>query len=207
MNYLRRFSLLVFLLCISVLYFPLNHFLSSGYNLKTPLDAYIPLVPIFAVPYLLFIPYWIGAFLFFAWRMEDRIFRALMIGSISAVAIANLVYLLFPTYTDRPLISIRGWDSELLSLIYSHDNVFNAFPSGHVLYTTIIALFGSVWRPTFKFPLYGSVVLVILGTLLTGQHHLVDPIGGVALGLLAYWFGMWMEYGIEGMRRTIVVHT
>jgi membrane-associated phospholipid phosphatase len=206
MKYFRRFSLLVFLLCISALYFPLNQFLTHGYNLKTPLDIYIPLVPIFAVPYLLFIPYWIGAFLFFAWKMHDRVFRALMIGSIGAVAIATLVYFLFPTYTDRPSISITDWDSELLNMIYSHDNVFNAFPSGHVLYTTIIALFGITWHPKLKFAYCGSVVLVILGTLLTGQHHLVDPIGGFALGLLAYRFGIWTEYGRKGIRRTLVIN-
>lgn len=158
MNYFRRFFLLIFLLCISVLYFPLNQFLTHGHNLKTPLDIYIPLVPIFAVPYLLFVPYWIGAFLFFAWKMHDRVFRALMIGSIGAVD------------------------------------------------TTIIALFGITWRPKLKFVFYGSVLLVILGTLLTGQHHLVDPIGGFALGLLAHRFGIWMEYGTDGIRRTLVIN-
>jgi hypothetical protein len=107
MNYIRRLPLLASLLGVSSLYFPLNQLLTSVHNLKTALDAYIPVVPIFVIPYLFFIPYWIVAFLYFASKMDDRLFRALMIGSISAVAIASLVYVLFPTYTDRPMISIH----------------------------------------------------------------------------------------------------
>lgn len=191
MKLLKRLALLIVVLLISALYFPLNQFLTQGYNLKTALDAYIPIVPVFAVPYLLFIPYWIAAFLFAAWKMNDRMFRAFMIGSITAIIIATLTYTLFPTYTDRPTINTGGWSAGLLNLIYSHDKVFNAFPSGHVLYTTLIALFGITWRPNWHHVLNGSVVLVILATLLTGQHHLVDPIGGMALGWTGYRFGLW----------------
>jgi hypothetical protein len=49
----------------------------------------------------------------------------------------------------------------------------------------------------------GQPFTFLNGTLLTGQHHLVDPIGGVGLAFLAYDFGMWMEYGTE---RTDIPH-
>ena len=42
-------------------------------------------------------------------------------------------------------------------------------------------------------------MLVILATLFTGQHHLVDPIGEIGLAYLAYRFGMCMEYGTESI--------
>lgn len=197
----RRFSLLMLLFLISILYFPLNQFLTSGYNLKTTLDAYIPIVPEFVIPYLLFLPFWLAAFLAAAWKMNDRLFRALMIGSISTVTIATLTYFLFPTYTARPLVEAEGWAANLLNFIYGNDNVFNAFPSGHVLYTTLIALFGVTWLPKWSPVFIWSIVLVVLSTLLTGQHHLVDPIGGLALGWGGYRFGLWAEYGRAGMRR------
>jgi membrane-associated phospholipid phosphatase len=205
MTFAKRFSLLMLMLLISALYIPLNHFMTSGYNLKTTLDAYIPLVPVFAVPYLLFLPFWIIAFLIAAWKMNDRLFRALMTGSISASTLAILTFFLFPTYTERPQIDSGGWAASLLSLIYSCDNVFNAFPSAHVLYTTLIALFGSTWRPNWSLILSGSVVLVILATLLTGQHHLVDLLGGFALGWACYRFGLWAEYGLAGTRKRLSV--
>ncbi len=191
------------MLLISALYVPLNKLLTHGYNLKTALDAYIPLVPAFAIPYLLFLPYWVVAFLIAAWKMDDRMFRAFMVGSISAVGIATLVYFVFPTYTARRPVDTRQWGASLLKLIYNNDNVFNAFPSGHVLYTTLIALFGSTWRPNWNSVLNGSVVLVVLATLLTGQHHLVDPVGGIALGWGGYRFGLWAEYGWEEMRKLL----
>ncbi len=203
MKITKRFLWLLLLLFISFIYFPLNQSLTHGYNLKTALDAYIPLVPVFVIPYLLFLPYWIIAFVFAAWKMNDRLFRALMIGSISAITIAILTYILFPTYTDRPLINGSGWSASLLNLIYSSDNVFNAFPSGHVLYTILIALFGATWRPNWTLILNGSVVLVIFATLLTGQHHLLDPLGGLALGWGSYRFGLWAEYGLDGMYKLL----
>lgn len=203
MKFIKRFFWLLLLLFISSLYFPLNQFLTHGYNLKTVLDAYIPLVPVFVIPYLLFLPYWVIAFIFAAWKMNDRLFHAFMIGSISAIAAATLTYILFPTYTDRPLINVSGWSASLLNLIYSNDNVFNAFPSGHVLYTTLIALFGATWRPNWTSALNGSVILVILATLLTGQHHLLDPLGGLVLGWGSYRFGLWAEYGLDGMYKLL----
>jgi membrane-associated phospholipid phosphatase len=205
MKFSKRLSLLMVMLIISALYFPINQLLTNGYNLKTALDAYIPLIPAFAIPYLLFLPFWVVAFLFAAWKMNDRLFRAFMVGSISATAIATLIYVLFPTYTARPEIDSSGWGASLLNFIYSKDDVFNAFPSEHVLYTTLIALYGATWRPDWSIPLNGSVILVILATLFTGQHHLVDPIGGLALGWGSYRFGLWAEYGWVEMRKLLSV--
>ena len=191
----KRLSLLTLLLLISMLYFPLNRLLTDGYNLKIALDEFVPIVPEFIIPYMLFLPFWVIAFLLAAWKMDDRLFRAFMLGSIAATTVATAIYFAFPTYTERPLIEVSGWASGLLQTLYSNDGLFNAFPSGHVLFTTLIAFFGAAWQPRWSLWLHGSVVLVILSTLLTGQHHLLDPIGGMALGWGGYRFGLWVEYG------------
>lgn len=193
MRFKNRFLWLLLLLIASSLYFPLNQLLTNGYNLKTAFDVYIPVLPMFALPYLLFVPFWVVAFLFAAWKMNDQLFGAFMIASVSGAVIAALVYFVFPTYTARPQIDTSGWDAKLLNLIYANDNVFNAFPSGHVLYTTLIALFGIAWYPNWSWALNGSIVLVIVSTLFTGQHHLVDPLGGLALAWGSYHFGLWAE--------------
>jgi hypothetical protein len=41
------------------------------------------------------------------------------------------------------------------------------------------------------------VALVILTTLLTVQHHLIDPVGGLTLGWAGIRFGLWAEYGMK----------
>lgn len=136
----KRFSLLALFFLISMLYFPLNRLLTDGYNLKTVLDEYIPIVPEFIIPYVLFLPFWVAALLLAAWKMNDGLFRAFMVGSIAATAIATATYFVLPTYTERPLIETSGWASGLLQALYSNDNVFNAFPSGHVLSAAITTL-------------------------------------------------------------------
>lgn len=193
MNRSARLALLLLVGLAACLYFPLNRLLSGGYNLQLPLDAWVPVLPVFAVPYLLCLPYWLIFFVVAAWRMEDGVFRPFMLGSLFAILVATAFYIFLPTYTDRPLLAGDGWAMDLLRQIYANDQAYNAFPSGHVLFTTLIALFGADWRPGWGRPLAASVVLVILSTLFTGQHHLVDPLGGLVLAWGGHRFGLWAE--------------
>jgi membrane-associated phospholipid phosphatase len=193
MTYSKRFTLMAAAFAVFCLYFPVNQIMSGGYNLKTTLDAFIPIIPVFAIPYLLCFPFWVASFVYAAWKMEISLYRSFIIGSIAAISIATLFFIFLPTYTDRPLLTGNSWAVSLLHTIYNHDNVNNAFPSNHVLITTLIALFGARWKPRLTGILGGTVILVILSTLFTGQHHLVDPLGGLALGWCGYQFGLWME--------------
>jgi membrane-associated phospholipid phosphatase len=193
MSYSKRFLLVFIVLLVSCLYFPLNRYLSGGHDLKTSLDAYIPIVPIFAVPYLLFLPFWGAVFFFAAYKMDDSLFRSFIIGSITAILTATLVYMVFPTYMDRRAVFGNGWTSNLLRTIYAHDDAYNAFPSGHVLNTTLIGLFGIRWNRRMSWFWQGMIGLVLLSTLLTGQHHLADLLGGLVLGWAGFQFGLWVE--------------
>jgi membrane-associated phospholipid phosphatase len=193
-NITKRFAWLLLIMAVLCLYFPINQTMTGGYNLKTALDAYVPVVPIFAVPYLIFLPFWVAFFVVAAWKMNDGLFRSFILGSTAAITLATLIYIVFPTYTERPLVTGNSWAAQLLQAIYANDNVYNAFPSGHVLITTLIALFGARWYPELRKVWIGSVVLVVLATLFTGQHHLLDPLGGLGLGWSGYQFGLWMEW-------------
>ena len=193
MSYSKRFRFALLVLLAMCLYFPLNRFMSGGYNLKTNLDMYIPVVPVFAIPYLLCLPFWGVALFYAACRMEDSLYRSFIIGSTAAILSAALIYASFPTYTNRPVVFGSGSASTLLKRIYANDAVYNAFPSGHVLITTLIGLFGTRWNRRMGWAWGGMIGMVILSTLLTGQHHLVDPLGGLALGWGGFQFGLWVE--------------
>ena len=187
----KRWAGALLVLLVACLYFPLNRLLTSGYNLQTALDAYIPIVPLFVVPYLLCLPYWLLALGVAAWKMDDALYRASIFGALAAIGTATLIYAAFPTYTDRPLIGADGWAARLLAQVYSNDQAFNAFPSGHVLFTTLISLFAARWKPGLRWGMAAITAVVVLATLFTGQHHLVDPLGGLALGWAGYRFGLW----------------
>jgi membrane-associated phospholipid phosphatase len=197
MSYLKRFSLALLVLLAACLYFPLNQLMSGGYNFKTSWDAYIPIVPIFTVPYLLCLPFWGAALFYAAWKMEDKLYRSFIIGSTGAIFTAALVYMVFPTYIDRPQVVGNNWAASLLRNVYAHDAAYNAFPSGHVLMTTLLGLFGTRWERRMAWFWGGTIILVILSTLLTGQHHLLDPLGGLALGWIGFRFGLFIEKNLR----------
>jgi membrane-associated phospholipid phosphatase len=191
MNNLKRLIWCALVFGIQALYFPLNHFLQGGIELKTALDRYVPLWPIWVVPYVLICGWWVIACIWTVWHMEERLYEAFFIASAFVSVSALTIFTMFPTYVLRPDLSAGDWATRLLSWIYSNDHAYNAFPSGHVYVTTLIALFWSRWFPRWRWLWAGTVVVVVLATLFTHQHYLPDPIGGLALAWFGYRIGLW----------------
>ncbi|HJR82082.1 MAG TPA: phosphatase PAP2 family protein [Anaerolineales bacterium] len=191
MNNLKRLIWCALLFGIQALYFPLNRFLQGGMEFKTALDDYVPLWPIWVIPYGLICIWWIVAHLWAAWRMEERLYESFFIASAFASVAALTIYTIFPTYVIRPEVSANDWTSQLLNWIYTNDYDYNAFPSGHVYITTLIALFWSLWFPKWRWLWIATVILVAFATLFTHQHYLPDPVGGLALAWFSYRIGLW----------------
>jgi membrane-associated phospholipid phosphatase len=203
MNNLKRLIWCALLFGIQGLYFPLNRFLQGGVEFKTALDEYVPLWPIWVLPYSFICAWWIAAYLWSAWRMEDRLYEAFFIGSAFVSVAALTIFTVFPTYVIRPALSGTDGSAQLLNWVYANDYMYNAFPSGHVYITTLIALFWSRWFPKWRWPLAGTVIIVILATLFTHQHYLPDPIGGLALAWFGYRIGLWCVADRDPVRQAL----
>jgi len=188
------------IIVIQLLYFPINRTVQGGVVLKTPLDAYIPLWPIWAVPYLLSIAWWIACFLWATWRMEEDLYRAFALGIIVVMLVSYFIYILYPTYIERPSLENGNWATALLRFVYSHDRVYNAFPSGHTYTTFLICLFWWRWRPRQRWLWGGITLIVLLSTLFTRQHNLPDLLGGALLAWAGYRFGLY----VAGVNRGLV---
>jgi membrane-associated phospholipid phosphatase len=89
-----------------------------------------------------------------------------------------------------------------LRIMHEHWGRYDAFPSGHVYITTLLALFFSRWYPRYK--LLWSVILgvVSLSTLFTGQHYILDVLGGYLAALAGYHFGLWWVGLYPAQKRT-----
>src|SRR5574341_358722 len=165
MNRSKRLIWCALLFGIQALYFPLNRFLQGGTAFRTPLDDAVPLWPIWVLPYALTCGWWVVAYIWAALRMEDGLYEAFFLASAAMQVSALTIFTLFPTYVMRPTLVAEDWSSQLLHWIYTNDNAYNAFPSGHVYLTTLIALFWSRWFPNWRWLWTSSVVIVILATL------------------------------------------
>jgi len=178
--------------------------LQGGTEFKTTLDQYVPLWPIWSVPYSLVTLWWLAAYIWAASRMEDRMYEAFFIASAFVQVTALMIFTVFPTYVIRPSLSGGDSTAQLLAWIYQNDYSYNAFPSGHVYITTLIALFWSRWFPHWRWLWSATVVIVVLATLFTHQHYLPDPGGGLALAWFGYRVGLWCAADREPNREPLL---
>ncbi len=187
----KRFALVACLFACQLIYVPTTHGLSGGTIFKTELDAYIPIWPIWVVPYLMWMPIWLGSFCWAAWKMDPRLYKAFVAGVLVTTLSAMTCFIVFPTYIERPILTGDDWATQLLRFTYSQDGVYDAFPSGHVYVMTLFALFYSRWYPRQRWIWFGILGAITFATLFTGQHYLPDPIGGLIFGYAGYRFGLW----------------
>jgi membrane-associated phospholipid phosphatase len=185
----KRLIGLAALLGAMLLYLPINRAGRGGLALETALDRAIPLWPVWIVPYLgVFLALLILLIAVYLW-MPYRMFQAFISANLIAFAVSYLIYLVFPTYTNRPAIAGGDPFSEAVRWLYSQDRAYNAFPSGHTYLTTIAWLFLWRWQPRLRVLTTALAALVLLSTLFTRQHNVADLVGGVALAALSTWAG------------------
>jgi len=189
---LSRLAMTILVTCAACLYFPLNRKLTGGFNLSTRLDAWIPLWPIWVIPYLLCLPIWAGSFIWAAWIMNDELFRSFVSAYLFVLVSAAFLFYFFPTYVKRPTLTRGNWTMRILQMVYQNDGDYNAFPSGHVYQTSLICMFYSHLYPSLSWLWISVVIIVVLSTLFTRQHNLADPFGGLMIAWLGYRFGLYL---------------
>jgi len=183
---LKRVAIFIFLITLQLLYFPINQYARGGISTLLPIDNWIQLSPIWAVPYLLSIFWWAGALVWAAIKMDYRRFVHFSFCLSLTILISYIIFWLFPTYVNRPKIVDQDFLSQLVMFIYGNDRPYNALPSGHTYTTLIISIFWFDWYPKQRFIWTIIAVVVILSTLFTKQHAILDLIAGFVLVLICY---------------------
>jgi len=157
-------------------------------DVKRDIDDKIPLVPCSAFIYIMWFPlialYPIA--LFFLSRYDYSVYQ---ISIIICALVSPIIYTLFPTRFERPVLgnSSKEW---LLSVVYSFDfKGSNCVPSMHCVQCFIIIL-SVCCCPN----LHGIAALliiclclaIIVSTLLTKQHALLDVVTALPTAILMY---------------------
>jgi membrane-associated phospholipid phosphatase len=173
--------LLALFLLVALLYFPLNR-RKPLYYWKTRFDDKLPLIPVFVVPYILHTPFIAMSF----WLLSTTpIFRNFLTAQLLCFCLGCLFWLIFPNGVKRPKLESKG-GYKLLNFIYKHDGDTNGTPSGHVFTTSICIYF------FHEYPIgevVGSAIIIgifiIISTIFTKQHYIVDVVGGVIFALFS----------------------
>lgn len=177
------------LLVTLYLYVPINRTATGGVTLELPLDDSIKLAPLWIIPYLgglvAFLIVLLAAYRF----MPGDLFRGLVVSYLIASAVGYAIYLVYPTYVNRPILASTDGLARWVDFVYSSDRAYNAFPSGHTYGTVIAWLYLWQWQPRLRLLTTTLAVLVVLSTVFTKQHVVLDVVGGIILGAASFWLG------------------
>lgn len=171
-------------------YIPVNRLISGGYNLKTDIDNFIPLLPLFVIPYLFGLIFWIFTILKINLSKDERLIKEFNLMLIIASIVSVAIYILIPTFVTRPVVTGTDIFSDILRFIYSNDQVYNAAPSGHTFYTILCFVGLNRLVPGKKY-LWGILsILIIISTVLTKQHNFLDIVIGIVFALGVIFLSM-----------------
>lgn len=165
---------------------------STFHDVYTAIDAAIPFVGIFIIPYV----YWFAfvgctiAYLFFRHPQEFyKCIAFLFIG----MTVCLIIFTIYPTtFNHRPDVITGGPISRwLVNFIYTADKSQNVFPSIHV-YNSIGCAIALIKCSDFKdskgMKVFASVsaILIILSTMFIKQHSILDAVGAIILSVILY---------------------
>lgn len=184
-----------------MIYIPTSNRVTGGIEPKLPIDIF-PVWTIWILPYVLCYILWFGSIAWIILRTQDRQFYSFVTASILTFSLGALTFIFFPTYVKS--VALPGSDilTSLLRIFHEHTGRYAAFPSGHVYITTLLVLFFGRWYPRFRSLWILILAIVSFSTLFTGQHYILDVLGGYLVALAGYYFGLWWTGSRKARKQT-----
>ena len=165
--------------------------------MKGWLDAKIPVVSIFVVPYLSF--HILAALVVPLLSLKIGGFKAFLVNGVAIIVgqiCLDVAYAFFQTQVPRtPVPGNSPFDWVLVNVVYGNDQPLNGFPSNHVTWSVISII--ALWRlrkraPRTSWILMAWFLLILPATVFLHQHYLVDIYGGIFVAFTAYWSVMFI---------------
>ena len=182
---------ILFIILNFLAYSLIQYFITiNEYSFLTSLDTAIPFIPEFIWIYHTLIPIiGISAIVLIKNR---KLFFSTLNGYIIATIILSIFYIFLPSFYPRQLITDSSVSSYMVELTRLIDNANNTFPSGHVTFSWLLALFlmksdcAKRWKwlgPTYLI----WATLIAISTLVLKQHYIVDVISGIILATACFY--------------------
>lgn len=153
------------------------------YSLATPVDAAIPFIPLMIVPYSWSIILFCASFFMVKTPAQLSLLTRKLI---LATLFACVVFYVFPAKFSFERPTVSGWTRYGYQFLQITDKPFNQLPSLHVAYAVLLGT--SLWQLSksalYRLTLCCICSLIVVSTILTYQHHLLDIAGGLLLAAL-----------------------
>lgn len=165
--------------------------------MKGWLDAKIPVISIFVVPYLSF--HILAALVVPLLSLKIGGYKVFLVNGVAIIVgqlCLDVAYAFFQTQVPRtPVPGNSPFDWVLVNVVYGNDQPLNGFPSNHVTWSVISII--ALWRLRNRAPrtiwmLMLWFLLILPATVFLHQHYLVDIYGGIFVAFTAYWSVMFI---------------
>jgi membrane-associated phospholipid phosphatase len=161
--------------------------LTTGRTLFVPelaLDRAVPLQPAWTPVY---VSMWVFSLLPVFVVRDTGMRRRAILSYLTTVVTAYVVFLFYPTAAPRPAVvpgeGVVAWS---LRTLYALDPPYNCFPSLHVAYAFLAALWTHHVRRRIGLAALAWAALIGVSTLFIKQHYAADIFAGALLALAAY---------------------
>ena len=193
---IRHLPLRLWLLLISLSYFSISYLSTAYLSANIPsiadytngLDSYQTFIDWMIIPYSTSILFYCSSFI----ATKNRDDLHILFAKLSwAVFVASTLFILFPA---KFLYTIPAIKNEFFStaylLLHAMDNPYNQAPSLHVIFCVIFYNEFSklVTRPIMLLTIQGWLVLIIISTWFSFQHHSIDIFTGLIVGVGINYF-------------------
>ncbi len=160
------------------------------HTVESPLDACIPFVPAFIIPYFFWFIYLIGmiAYTFFT---DVASFKKCMWYIIITYSVTSLIYFIYPTCQNlRPDFTGNSLFSNIVSGLYVFDTNTNVCPSIHVLGSFAVCFTAlkceRLNKPVVKILFTLLAILISISTVFLKQHSVIDIFAALVIAFLSY---------------------
>ena len=143
----------------------------------------IPFVPLLIIPYMSIDLFFVAAPFVCGSRREIGVLAKRLV---FANLVAATFFLLMPFQLDFERAAVGGWQGLIFDTFREMDQPYNLFPSLHIAQLGVLAaVYGRHTRGVWWLACQAWFALIVLSTVLTHQHHLIDIAGGAVLGAFA----------------------
>ncbi len=167
---------------------------SQSYNLFTPVDNWIPLVPEFVWIYHTLVPVILFTSIILV-KKRCNFFATWMSGVLAAV-ILNLCYVALPCSFPREELDNSTISNMFLNITRILDEPKHTFPSTHVTFSWIMYYAATSCqefikdRKYIKWSYFVWASLISCSTVFLKQHFIVDVIAGMILAYICFYISV-----------------
>ena len=175
-----------------LLYFGSEFFQSKIHNVKRSVDDKIPFLPWTVLPYCFWFPM-IAFYPLIVFRTDPCSYCGYLMTMVMEIVLSVVCYLIYPTSFQRPAPPDGFWGNFMKFVYHGSYRGLNCAPSLHcsscflVICVSFICAGMSLWVRVFTVSI---AIMIVLSTLTTKQHTLIDVLTAVPLFLISRILGI-----------------